>query len=110
VHLALNRRSGGTLSARDFAAGVEQLWGNCPPLVAEFATVPDLPGLVERGELPDLVSGPSAWAGPLAALGKAALGLQGETAEAGEEGEGDSMAAPRPGRRLGRLISLEVVD
>ncbi|MBN1179171.1 MAG: hypothetical protein JXD18_08170 [Anaerolineae bacterium] len=56
VHVALNRRTGGGLSVRDFTAGVANVWGFCPP-VTEIPFFPTLPGAVDRGEWPALAVG-----------------------------------------------------
>ena len=79
VHLVLNRRFDGGLGTRDFVAGVEQLWGSCPHVAADVPPVLDLPGLLDRGELPDLVLESSPLARAVSALGQAAAGLPEET-------------------------------
>ena len=109
VHLALNRRSGGGLSSRSFVEGVRGLWGDCPPVAAEVPCVPDLAAAMDRRELPDLPELVEA----VEALAEAAAGIQraGPEGKAPTEGEGKPEGVSRPRRRrLGRLITVEVVD
>ena len=98
VVLAVNRRGTSGLPLREFVEGVRSLWGACPEAV-EVPYTPDLAAVMDRGELPDEAGSPL-W-DAVAELAEAALGLP------RPEGAAE---ADRPRRRLGRLISVEVVD
>jgi MinD-like ATPase involved in chromosome partitioning or flagellar assembly len=112
VHLVLNRRLPGGLSAREFCAGVEQVWGRCPPVVAEAPFLPALPARMDQGELPDLVLGDTPLGKAVAACGEAAAGLPRPAAEEAVKGGGGASPSGRGAekRRLSKLFTLEVVD
>ena len=57
LHLVLVRRGDGGLSRREMTDGVQGLWGECPPLVADVPFVPLLAAAVERGEMPTVFAG-----------------------------------------------------
>lgn len=111
VLLAVNRRTPGGLGLPEFADGVRGLWGGCPPTV-EVPYAPGMAAAMDRGELPGMGDMPVAPA--LAELAEAALGIPRPRPEAEREGtgtgKGDRSVAPARPRRLGRLISVEVVD
>jgi MinD-like ATPase involved in chromosome partitioning or flagellar assembly len=53
VHLVLNQRfPSGAFGSKDFRAGVEAMWQSCPE-VTRIGFVADLPGSMNRGEIPD---------------------------------------------------------
>jgi MinD-like ATPase involved in chromosome partitioning or flagellar assembly len=53
VHLVLNHRfPSGAFGSKDFRAGVEAVWQSCPK-VTRIGFVADLPGSMNRGEIPD---------------------------------------------------------
>lgn len=51
VHLAVNHRAPGGMPAAQLVEGVQSVWGDCPALVAETPFAPELPNLLDRGEL-----------------------------------------------------------
>jgi hypothetical protein len=53
VHLALNQRAPGGLSAPAFTTAVSALWGSCPQAAAEVPFLPDLDKSLDQGELPE---------------------------------------------------------
>jgi MinD-like ATPase involved in chromosome partitioning or flagellar assembly len=118
VHLLLNRRLPGGLPAREFCDGVEQVWGTCPPVVAEVPFLPEMPALTSRGELPNLVLGDTPLGKAIAACGEVAVGLPRPVVdeEAGEAPVQGKAPVERQGRSakekrgLGKLFTLEVVD
>ncbi|HEY77200.1 MAG TPA: ParA family protein [Thermoflexia bacterium] len=103
VHLVINRRVASGLPLREFVEGVRSLWGECPPVAAEVPYSPELAAL-DRGEWPEGVgsNGRSTLREAVEALTRAVL-WPWSIVEAQE-------VASRPRRRLGRLISVEVVD
>jgi len=110
VHLVVNHRAPkGTLSLRGFTQAVASLWGECPPVAAEVAYLPDLGMLLDQGELPDLPDLTAA----VEELAERALGLPRPEPEGARRAEGapaeERQSRPRR-RRLGRLITVEVVD
>ncbi len=57
VVIVLVRRAPSAPPARDLVAGVRELWGSCPEIVAEVGFVPALASPAGRGELPTAVPG-----------------------------------------------------
>jgi len=118
VHLLLNRRLPGGLPAREFCDGVEQVWGACPPVVAEVPFLPEMPAIAGRGELPNLVLGDTPLGKAVAACGEAAAGLpRPVTAEEERDipvqGKApvERQAQPAKEKRgLRKLFTVEVVD
>ncbi|HEC36273.1 MAG TPA: hypothetical protein ENI39_07050 [Anaerolineae bacterium] len=105
VHLVLNHRSPGGLPARDFTAAVSRLWGSCPEPVVVAFYLPHLATALDRGELPE----EEALEEAVAELAEDALGIP-RLRPGTEQGLSEAEHAARPRRRLGRLISVQVVD
>jgi MinD-like ATPase involved in chromosome partitioning or flagellar assembly len=117
VHVVLNRRLPGGLTVREFSAGVEEVWGMCPTIVAEVPFLPELPALIDKGDLPDLVLGDTPLAKAVLVCGEAAVGLprpesEEEAREAGAPARGatEDRAAGGRKRRFSKLLTLEVID
>jgi MinD-like ATPase involved in chromosome partitioning or flagellar assembly len=120
LHLVLNHRARGGLSAAAFTESVINLWGSCPPLGAEIPFLSDLGKAMEGGETPLAVE---QLALAVETLG-VALGLiapreepapdkrraaePSSAATAAEKPGGAATAGEKRPRR--KLISLEVTD